>query len=100
MTGHGGWRMPCSLAPHGEPFYGGTYFPPVERHGLPAFPRLVQALADAWANRRGEVTASARQLGETLAQADRLRSSAQLPTDEILFCALQALSAPLDAKEG
>src|SRR5881628_2124332 len=75
MTGHGGWPMTCFLTPHGEPFYGGTYFPPVERHGLPAFPRLLQALADAWANRRGEVTASARQLGETLAQADRLPSS-------------------------
>src|SRR5439155_654384 len=59
MTGHGGWPMTCFLTPDGEPFYGGTYFPPVERHGLPAFPRLLQALADAWANRRGEVTASA-----------------------------------------
>ncbi len=100
MTGHGGWPMTCFLTPHGEPFYGGTYFPPVERHGLPAFPRLLQALADAWANRRGEVTASARQLGETLAQADRLRSSTQLLTDEILFGAFQALSAQFDEKEG
>src|SRR5712692_5993530 len=100
MTGHGGWPMTVFLTPHGEPFYGGTYFPPVERHGLPAFPRLLQALADAWANRRGEVTASARQLGETLAQADRLRSSTQLLTDEILFGAFQALSAQFDEKEG
>src|SRR5206468_892869 len=100
MTGHGAWPMTCFLTPHGEPFYGGTYFPPVERHGLPAFPRLLQALADAWANRRGEVTASARQLGETLAQADRLRSSTQLLTDEILFTAFQALSAQFDEKEG
>src|SRR2546422_617965 len=98
--GHGGWPMTCFLTPDGEPFYGGPYFPPVERHGLPAFPRVLQALADAWANRRGEVTASARQLGETLAQADRLRSSTQLLTDEILFGAFQALSAQFDEKEG
>ena len=39
------------------PFYGGTYFPPSDRHGLPGFPRLLGALADAWANRRGEVAA-------------------------------------------
>src|SRR2546429_8126092 len=100
MPGRGGWPMTCFLPPDGEPFYGGTYFPPVERHGLPASPRLLQALADAWANRRGEVTASARQLGETLAQADRLRSSTQLLTDEILFGAFQALSAQFDEKEG
>src|SRR5206468_2280787 len=72
MTGHGGWPMTVFLTPEGEPFYGGTYFPPVERHGLPGFPRLLQALAEAWANRRGEVTASARQIGEALTQADRL----------------------------
>ncbi len=100
MTGHGGWPMTCFLTPDGEPFYGGTYFPPVERHGLPAFPRLLQALADAWANRRGEVTASARQIGEALAQSDRLRSSPQLITDEILFGAFQALSAQFDEADG
>src|SRR2546428_156693 len=100
MTGHGGWPMTCFLTPDGEPFYGGTYFPPVERHGLPAFPRILQALADAWANRRGEVTASARQIGEALAQSDRLRSSTQLITDEILFGAFQALSAQFDEADG
>src|SRR3989442_3330076 len=100
MTGPGGWPMPFFLPPDGEPFYGGTYFPPVERHGLPAFPRLLQALADAWANRRGEVTASARQIGEALAQSDRLRSSTQLITDEILFGAFQALSAQFDEADG
>src|SRR5205823_5449221 len=100
MTGHGGWPMTVFLTPEGEPFYGGTYFPPVERHGLPGFPRLLQALAEAWANRRGEVTASARQIGEALTQADRLRSSTQLLTDEILFGAFQALSAQFDEKEG
>src|SRR5207249_7790096 len=100
MTGHGGWPMTVFLTPEGEPFYGGTYFPPVERHGLPGFPRLLQALAEAWANRRGEVTASARQIGEALTQADRLRSSTQLLTDEILFGAFQALSAQFDEREG
>src|SRR6266446_8124188 len=57
-------------------------------------------LADAWANRRGEVTASARQIGEALAQSDRLRSSTQLITDEILFGAFQALSAQFDEADG
>jgi uncharacterized protein YyaL (SSP411 family) len=100
MTGHGGWPMTVFLTPDGEPFYGGTYFPPVERHGLPGFPRLLQALADAWAHRRGEVLSSAQKIGEALAQSDRLRSSTQLLTDAILFGAFQALSAQFDETEG
>src|SRR5262249_47742730 len=54
MTGQGGWPMTVFLTPDGTPFYGGTYFPPVDRHGLPGFPRLLQALADAWTNRRAD----------------------------------------------
>jgi len=100
MTGHGGWPMTCFLTPEGEPFYGGTYYPPVERHGLPAFPRLLQTLAEAWANRRGEVVASAQKIGEALGQAERLRASTALLTDEILFGAFQALSAQFDEAEG
>jgi len=100
MTGHGGWPLTCFLTPEGAPFYGGTYFPPTERHGLPAFPRLLQALADAWANRRGEVTESSRQIRETLAQGERLRASTTLLTDEILFGAFQAVSAQFDERDG
>src|SRR2546427_11320071 len=72
MTGHGGWPMTCFLTPDGEPFYGGTYFPPVERHGLPAFPRLPQAPADAWANPPGEATPPARPVGQAPAPEDPL----------------------------
>ena len=52
MTGHGGWPMTVFLTPDGVPFYGGTYFPPVDRHGLPGFPRLLEGIADAWRSRR------------------------------------------------
>ena len=100
LTGHGGWPMTVFLTPDGEPFYGGTYYPPVEGHGLPAFPRLLQALAEAWANRRGEVVASAQKIGEALGQSERLRASTGLLTDEILFGAFQALSAQFDETEG
>src|SRR6266542_3034441 len=62
MTGHGGWPMTVFLTPEGVPFYGGTYFPPVDRHGMPAFPRLLEAVAEAYRSRRGEVVESGRQL--------------------------------------
>src|SRR5205085_1210803 len=48
MTGHGGWPMTMFLTPDLVPFYGGTYFPPVDRHNLPGFPRILQAVADAY----------------------------------------------------
>jgi len=100
MTGHGGWPMTCFLTPEGEPFYGGTYFPPADRHGLPGFPRLLASLADAWATRRGEVLSSARQIGEALGQGERLRGAARLLTDEVLFGAFQSLSSQFDDADG
>jgi len=62
MTGHGGWPMTVFCAPDGRPFLAGTYFPPVPRHGQPAFPDVVRAVAEAWATRREAL----------LSQADRL----------------------------
>ena len=100
MTGHGGWPMTVFLTPDGVPFYGGTYFPPVDRHGMPAFPRLIQGVAEAYRGRRGEVVEAGKQLLEQMQQGERLRSSNTLLTDTILFSAYQALSGEFDAREG
>jgi len=100
MTGHGGWPMTVFLTPEGVPFYGGTYFPPVARHGMPAFPRLLQGVAEAYRGRRGEVVEAGNQLLDQLRQGERLKSSNTLLTDEILFSAYQALSGEFDEREG
>jgi hypothetical protein len=100
MTGHGGWPMTVFLTPDGVPFYGGTYFPPVDRHGMPAFPRLLQGVAEAYRARRGEVVEAGKQLLEQMRQSERLRSSAALLTDGILFSAYQALAGEFDEREG
>ncbi|HWM78214.1 MAG TPA: thioredoxin domain-containing protein, partial [Methylomirabilota bacterium] len=84
MTGHGGWPMTVFLTPEGVPFYGGTYYPPVDRQGMPGFPRLIQSVAEAYRSRRGEIVEAGRQLLEQMRQGERLRSSATLLTDEIL----------------
>src|SRR4051812_12674248 len=55
MTGHGGWPMTCFLTPAGEPFFCGTYFPPLDRPGMPSFLRVCTSVASAWAERRGEI---------------------------------------------
>jgi uncharacterized protein len=51
----GGWPLTVFMTPAGEPFFGGTYFPPKDRHGRPGFPRLLRALSDAWNDRRDEL---------------------------------------------
>src|SRR5205814_7066435 len=48
MTGSGGWPMNVFLTPDLQPFYGGTYFPPTDRHGLPGFPRGPSRIADTY----------------------------------------------------
>ncbi|PYM22508.1 MAG: thioredoxin domain-containing protein [Candidatus Rokuibacteriota bacterium] len=100
MTGHGGWPMTVFLTPEGTPFYGGTYFPPQDRHGLPGFPKLLAAIADAWHARRGEVEQSARELTASLGQTERLRRAATLLGEEILFAAFQGISSQFDEEWG
>jgi hypothetical protein len=100
MTGHGGWPMTVFLTPGGMPFYGGTYFPPAPRHGLPSFPQLLGAIADAWRERRGEVLHSSQQIAAELNRTERLRGARTLLTDEILFSALQGVSAQFDERLG
>jgi uncharacterized protein len=62
MTGHGGWPMTVFLTPEGEPFYGGTYFPPEDRHGMPSFPKVLTAVAAAYRDQRESVARTAAQL--------------------------------------
>ena len=100
MTGRGGWPMTVFLTPDGVPFYGGTYFPPEDRHGLPAFPRLLQGVAEAYRARRGEVVETGRQLVESMRQGERLRRSATLLTGDILMTAYQAMALEFDEQDG
>ena len=62
LTGRGGWPMSVFLTPNGEPFYGGTYFPPAPRYGMPAFTDVLKAVDDAWQNRRQELVENSQQL--------------------------------------
>ncbi|MDB4905371.1 MAG: N-acylglucosamine 2-epimerase [Gemmatimonadetes bacterium] len=64
MTGHGGWPMTVFLTPALAPFWGGTYFPPDDRHGMPSFRRVLLSVSDAWRTRREEVQRNASSLSE------------------------------------
>jgi len=64
MTGRGGWPMTVFLTPDGTPFYGGTYFPPEDRPGMPSFERVLRALDDVWTSQRAQVLEQGAQLRE------------------------------------
>lgn len=68
LTGRGGWPMSVFLTPDGQPFYGGTYFPPVPRYGMPAFADVLWAVVDAWRNRRQELVEGGRNLVAAIEQ--------------------------------
>src|SRR5262245_39161365 len=72
LTRHGGWPMSVFLTPDLKPFYGGTYFPPQDRHGLPSFRRILHSVSDAWRNRRAEIEQSAGDITQHLNQANRV----------------------------
>jgi uncharacterized protein len=73
--GQGGWPMSVWLTPDLEPFYAGTYYPPRDHFGRPAFGRLLLALAEAWRDRKGELTKTAGQVAEYLRQSEQLPSA-------------------------
>jgi len=72
LTGHGGWPMSVFLTPAGEPFWGGTYFPPSPRHGLPSFPQVLRGIHEAWRERREQVESGGRDLLNHIRQAETL----------------------------
>jgi uncharacterized protein YyaL (SSP411 family) len=102
MTGHGGWPMTVFLAPDGRPFFGGTYFPPTARHGLPGFVDLLRAVDDAWRTRREELLGQADQLTAELGRAALLTAGddASLPGVDALQGAYTQLSASFDREWG
>jgi uncharacterized protein YyaL (SSP411 family) len=62
MTGSGGWPMSVFLTPDLQPFYAGTYFPPVHRYNMPSFREVLQALANAWENEQEKALDSAQRI--------------------------------------
>src|SRR5215203_1939043 len=98
LTGHGGWPMTVFLTPEGAPFYGGTYFPPEPRHGLPSFPQLLEAVSKAYRENRADVTRQARALVDGV-RAD-VAPSADPLTESLLHEAARSLRSVFDPVDG
>jgi len=100
LSGHGGWPMTVFITPEGEPFWGGTYFPPVQRQGMPAFRDVLRAMADAYESRRDDIARQAEQLVDAIRRSGDVSPSTELLTTGLLSEAVSVLSRQFDRTHG
>jgi uncharacterized protein YyaL (SSP411 family) len=100
LTGSGGWPMTVFLTPGGEPFLGGTYFPPEARHGLPSFRQVLVSVSDAYRERRGDVVRQAEALTDSVRASARIEASREPLTDALLSEAVRGLRSGFDQRWG
>ena len=100
LTGSGGWPMTVFLTPDGEPFLGGTYFPPEPRHGLPSFRDVLRSVAATYRERRGDVTRQAQALTDSVRASAQLEASREPLTSSLLHDAVRGLRSGFDERWG
>jgi hypothetical protein len=100
MTGSGGWPMSVFLTPDLKPFFGGTYFPPEDRHGMAGFPRVLAAVADAYRTRRDDVERQATALSSHLAAQLAVPAGDRDPERRQLDAAVARLVSAFDRTHG
>jgi uncharacterized protein len=100
MTGHGGWPLNVFVTPEQVPFYGGTYFPPEPRHGMPSFRQVLAAVAEAWQTRNDEIRTTGQRMAERLRGGALLAPSDEPITEAALEAAVAGLSASFDSVNG
>lgn len=99
LTGQGGWPMSVFLTPDRKPFYAGTYFPPTSRHGLPSFAQVLQAISDAWRDRRPELLVSSSEIVRQLSKSATFAGAGELTAADCEK-SLLALQADFDPRYG
>lgn len=100
MTGQAGWPLTVFLTPDGKPFFGGTYFPPEDRVGMPGFKRLLLWLSEVYHTRRQEIEQSASQIAQQLLQISRAELKSHDISLETLESACQNLKSSFDHQYG
>ncbi len=100
LTGRGGWPMTVFLTPERKPFFGGTYFPPEDRHGMPGFPKILQAVAQAYRDRPQDVQKSVEQILAALNRLTEISESAEPFFPDAIQKAADQLSPAYDPDYG
>ncbi len=100
LTGHGGWPLTVFLTPTGEPFWGGTYFPPVDRHGMAGFPRVLLGVSEAFRQKPDEIQKNVASILEGIRQGEQHDGTdGGIPRD-LPLAAARALTRHYDAENG
>lgn len=100
MTGQGGWPMTVFLTPEGFPFYGGTYFPPQPRHGMPSFKQVMSSVVRAWNEQREDIRENAQEIGSHIGRRLNLGGQEGTLNDALFDNALEGLHKSFDPEKG
>jgi uncharacterized protein len=100
LTGRGGWPLTVFLTPDGKPFYGGTYFPPEDRHGLAGFPRVLTAITDAYRNRPDDVQQNVERLTAAIAALADYKPQPGAMRADLALAGARALAQSYDRAHG
>jgi uncharacterized protein YyaL (SSP411 family) len=100
MTGHGGWPLNVFADPDGVPFFGGTYFPPTGRQGMPSFRQVLEGVVEAWNTKREEIRTAAPRTVERLAAISRVGPTEETLSPEALEEAERTLASQFDPVHG
>jgi uncharacterized protein YyaL (SSP411 family) len=100
MTGQGGWPLSAFLTPEGTPFYAGTYFPKDPRHGVPSFRQILEGVADAWRDRRGDLLEQGGRIVDAISRVGSLQPSSEPLAEEIEQDALATIRRSFDGTWG
>src|SRR4051795_1142464 len=97
MTGHGGWPLNVFVTPEQVPFYGGTYFPPEPRQGMPSWRQVLGAVAEAWQTRNDEIRGQGERMAQRLPGGALLQPSAEPMAEAALEEAVARLRSSFDS---
>jgi uncharacterized protein len=100
MTGQGGWPLSAFLTPDGRPFFAGTYFPKEATHGMPSFRQVLEAIAEAWRDRREDVERQGSRVVEAISRTASVAGSEESLTDDITAHAFAELRNTFDERWG
>jgi hypothetical protein len=100
MTGQGGWPLTAFCDADGVPFYGGTYFPPEPRQGMPSFRMVLEAVVESWTTQRERIAEAAAAIRERLGAIGQIEAAPGEPTAELLDEAVARLRMAADMRHG
>ena len=100
ISGQGGWPLTAFLTPEGKPYFGGTYFPPEDRHGRPGLPRVLLTMAESFRKKRDEVNESANSVMAAIEHNESFMGRIGNPGPELVAKLVGSILKQFDARSG